>query len=604
MKSCHYIKLLLSTVLLLTYQYTIAQEPVVKKDSTRIYEKLDSLSSRNKTTKVLHDLVFRGSSGASAEAGKDSMKQIKPSYTTYEGKMVRCIYITTLDPFGFSIKDTTVTARSFFQKTGNSLHRKSRLQTIENLLLVKEGQPLDTLRLSESERLIREKKFIRDLSVTVVPVKGNAELVDLYFRILDTWSIIPKISANVVGLSDKNFLGLGHNFNNEYNKNLDYFYTSYTVENLGKTFISGSLDLGIDEHGHLNRRLSFNREFFSPLTKWAGGITLSHQSRTDTVGIDPTPTKERQFVVASQDVWAGSSFHLFKSSIEPLRSANFITTARVLRVRYPIKPTIFSDSENIFESENFYLGSIGFSHERYVKDRYLLKFGVTEDVPVGRVFNFTGGYQIKGDVERTYWGARLAFGNYHSWGYLATNFEYGSYFRKSNGEQGIVALGANYFTHLRKWGRWRFRQLIKPQITIGINPSVTDSLTLNNEFGIKGFNSPHVMGTRRLILTLQTQSYAPFNVFGFRLGPFLTWSGALLGDHENGFKKSKLYSQFGLGLLIRNEYLVLNAFQISVVFYPSMPGQGTNIFKINPFRTTDFTFSDYKIFKPAPVSYH
>ena len=590
--------------LLFSLHNVTSQEPVVKKDSTRLYEKLDSLSSRNKTTKILHDLVFRPNGERSSIDDKDSSKQNKLPYSTYEGKVIRHIYITTLDPFGTSIEDTTITAHSFFQKTGNSLHRKSRFQTIENLLLVKENQPFDSLRLSESERLIREKEFVRDLSVTVALVKDNPEMVDLYIRVLDTWSIIPKVTTNVIGLRDENFLGMGHKFNNEYGLNTDYFNTSYTVQNIGNTFISGSLDMGIDHHGHLNRRLSFDRKFFSPLTKWAGGIALSHQSRTDTVGIDPTPTKERQFVVKSQDVWAGSSFHIFKNSVEPLRSANLITTARVLRVRFPLKPDFLPDSENIFATENFYLGSVGFSYERYVKDRYILKFGVTEDIPIGRVINFTSGYQIKGDAHRTYWGARLAFGNYHPWGYLATNFEYGSYFRDSNGEQGIVTLGINYFTRLKKLGNWRFRQLVKPQLTIGINPFITDSLTLNDEFGIKGFNSPLLKGTRRLVLTLQTQSYAPFNVFGFRLGPYLTWTGALLGDQEHGFGKSKLYSQFGLGLLIRNEYLVLNAFQISVVFYPSMPGEGTNIIKMNPFRTTDFKFQDYNIFKPEPVSYH
>lgn len=603
MSSYNYIKILLVAALLSLYQYTTAQDVVAKSDSTRVYEKLDSLARRSKATKIIYDLIFKPH-GRNEFIEKDSEEQKEISYSRYQGKIVRHIYIATLDPFGFSIGDTTATPRSFFQKTGNKLHRKSRFKTIENLLLIEENKPLDSLRLSESERLIREKEFVRDLSVSVVPVKDNPELVDLYFRVLDTWSIIPKVSTTVIGLSDKNLLGWGHNFNNEYRRNSNYFSTNYIVENIGKTFISGSLALGLDEHGHVNRRVSFDREFFSPLTKWAGGITLSYQSRTDTVGINPTPSNERQFTVSSQDVWAGSSFHLFKGENESLRNSNFITTARVLRVRFPLKPDNLTNSDNIFASENFYLGSAGFSFERYVKDRYILKFGVTEDVPVGGVLNFTGGYQLKGEDHRSYWGARMAFGNYHPWGYLATNIEYGSFFRHSNGEQGIIAVGANYFTHLRKWGNWRFRQLVKPQYTLGINPFVTDSLTLNDGFGLRSFNSPLLMGTQRLVLTLQTQFYAPYNVFGFRFAPYLIWSGAMLGNREDGFKKSRLYSQFGLGLLIRNEYLVLNTFQVSLVYYPSIPGQGSNIFRMNPFRTTDFEFDDYKIFKPAPVRYH
>ena len=81
-------------------------------------------------------------------------------------------------------------------------------------------------------------------------------------------------------------------------------------------------------------------------------------------------------------------------------------------------------------------------------------------------------------------------------------------------------------------------------------------------------------GTSRLLFTLQTQSYAPWNLIGFHFGPFLLVLLACLAMHETGFKNSKVYSQIGLGVLIKNENLVFNAFQISVSFYPVIPGIG------------------------------
>jgi len=75
----------------------------------------------------------------------------------------------------------------------------------------------------------------------------------------------------------------------------------------------------------------------------------------------------------------------------------------------------------------------------------------------------------------------------------------------------------------------------------------------------------------------------------------------MLGNAETGFKKSKVYSQIGLGVLIKNEHLVFNAFQISVSFYPVIPGIGYDVFKFNSFRTTDFGFRDFEIGKPAKV---
>ena len=103
---------------------------------------------------------------------------------------------------------------------------------------------------------------------------------------------------------------------------------------------------------------------------------------------------------------------------------------------------------------------------------------------------------------------------------------------------------------------------------------------------------------------MQTQSYAPWHLIGFRFGPYLVCSLGMLGDEVKGFKNSKLYSQIGLGVLIRNENLVVNRFQISISFYPLIPGIGQNVFKMNAFSTTDFGFRNFEIEKPATMIYH
>jgi hemolysin activation/secretion protein len=198
---------------------------------------------------------------------------------------------------------------------------------------------------------------------------------------------------------------------------------------------------------------------------------------------------------------------------------------------------------------------------------------------------------------------RVYFGNYNQWGFLSTNLEYGTFFKASHIEQGVLTAGVNYFTGLFEIGKWKFRQFVKPQITIGINRYSSDSLTLNDSYGLEGFNSPALSGTNRFLLTLQTQSYAPWNIFGFRLGPYLSYSLGMLSDAITGFGDSKVYSQIGLGVLIKNENLVFNTFQISVSFYPLIPGKGQNIFKMNSFRTTDFGFRDFEIEKPGGMIY-
>ena len=77
----------------------------------------------------------------------------------------------------------------------------------------------------------------------------------------------------------------------------------------------------------------------------------------------------------------------------------------------------------------------------------------------------------------------------------------------------------------------------------------------------------------------------------------------MLGNEETGFKNSELYTQLGLGILIRNENLIFSTFEISISFYPSIPGRGEDVFKFNSFKTTDFGLRDFEIGKPAVVIY-
>jgi hypothetical protein len=200
-------------------------------------------------------------------------------------------------------------------------------------------------------------------------------------------------------------------------------------------------------------------------------------------------------------------------------------------------------------------------------------------------------------------GIRVSFGDYHSWGYLSTNIEYGTYFAASHPQQGILSAGMIYFTGLTELGKWKFRQFVKPQISLGINMFANDTLTMNEGHGLDGFKVAGLSGTGRLLLVLQTQAYAPWNIIGFRFGPFLNLTLLdMIGDTSNS-GNNKIYSQIGIGLLIKNENLVLNAFQISIAFYPVLPGNGYNALKTNSFRTTDLSFKDFEIGKPEIVRF-
>jgi hypothetical protein len=465
------------------------------------------------------------------------------------------------------------------------------------------------LLVKESERLVRSMGYVTDVSFTFKNASKNSDSVDVFIRELDKWSLIPDFSVSgsrvKVSLAANNFVGLGHEFNNgfswQHTTGNSSFYTNYYIPNINNTYINSTFHYGLDEKGNTVRSFEVDRPFFSPFAKWAAGVNFTQLYLNEYVDSGDTLKIKQDYRLNAQDFWGGNALQVFKGNTENDRTTNFISAARFLRIRYLERPEVIAYNEHLFFNEDFYLGSIGISTRKYVKDKYIFKFGITEDVPIGKVYSVTGGFQQINGVDRLYAGARVSFGNYHPWGYMSANYELGTFIRSSIAEQGIFTFSVNYFTGIVEVGKWKFRQFIKPQLTIGFNRFESDSLTINDGFGIAGFNSNVLKGTSRAVLTFQTQSYSPWNFIGFRFGPYFICSFGMLGNETSGFKNSKAYSQVGLGVLIKNDNLVINTFQISLSFYPSIPGNGNNVFKINSFETQDFGFKDFEIGKPATI---
>ncbi len=603
--------LVLSFFSIFAIEHISAQQTPVRRDSTKIYKEIETYSKQRKFTKFLYGIIFKPVAVNSPKKSKKKVykKLIQKPYSVFEGKIIRKINITTLDPFGYSVDDTSVTRHNILYNAGNYLHLKTQRITIINLMLIHKNQPFNSLLVKESERLIRSQKYVHEVSFYVKSV-GTTDSVDIDIRELDVWSIIPKgsisTSSSNIDLTDNNFLGTGHSFQTEYSrdftKGLSALNTNYFIPNIRNSHVNSTLQYQLDGYRNFKRGLSVDRPFFSPIAKWAAGVSFYSEYKHDSLKDINSMFQSIKLKFSTQDFWVGKAIQIFKGNSEDELSTNLIFALRFLRVNYHEKPPEFNDPFHNYSSERFYMAGIGVSTRKYVQDRYIFKFGTIEDVPVGRVIGLTGGYQDRNNNKRLYIGLNYSFGNYYDWGYISSNFEYGTFFNGSSPEQGVYNGGLSYFTGLYEFGKWKFRQFIKPQLTIGINRFSYDSLTLNDGYGLDGFNS-YISGTNRLLFTSQTQSYAPWNLVGFRFGFFLTYSLGVLGDATSGFKNSKIYSLIGLGVLIKNENLVFKSFQISISFFPLIPGKGYDVFKPNSFRTTDFGFRDFEFGKPAIVVY-
>ena len=606
---------LLFVMLCFCFQYQLeAQTNTVKKDSVKIgYQKIEAFSEKSKFSKFVHRLVFKPTSKLGYKKSEKAQKE-HDDYAKYQGKIIRKVHVESLDPFGKSLTDSLRQPRNIFEKSGNFLHIKSREFNIKNLLLIKKNQPFDSLLFQESERLIRSQRFVRRIQIVSKMVGTSKDSVDVTVRVLDSWSLIPSGTISPsrynINLNERNFLGWGHEFRNNVKKDRTAEKTiwsgSYVVPTIKNSFIRTSLFYDENLDGDIRKGVNIERQFFSPLTKYAGGVLLQQDFLKDSLRNSALEYENTILKFDTQDFWLGMAMPLSKH-FNGDRNTNLVLKARYFNRNYSETASFALDSVGFYQNENFLLGSIGINSRRFYKDQFVFNYNIVEDIPIGKTLNFVYGYQQKNQTGRLYLGAVLGYGNYFSWGYMNAQFEYGTFLRNRNPEQGAYIFQINYFTNLVNIGSdWSFRFFGNPSVFFGKNrlPYFADQLTLNESVdGIAGFNNTILYGTRKMLVRFQIQSYSPWNFAGFRLNPFLGYNVGILGNETTKFKNNKAYSKISVGVLINNDYLIFGNFQLSFSYYTSIPEVGDNVFGTNSFNTEDFNFRDFEIGKPQIVNY-
>ena len=592
-----------------------AQKKNSGNDSVIVYKKIEKYSKKSGFNKFIYKLFFKVKR-SETKSQKNIRKEflVKKSFDRNEGKIIREIKIETLDPFGYSVDNYKDEPEKGFEKFGNRLHLKTKNWTIQNLLLFRKNELLDSLSAKESERLIRRQRYIRSVIIKPIEIPGSKDSVDVSIRVLDSWSLIPtgtiSGSRGRFDLIERNFFGLGHEIENNFSRRFEdgkkSYKGRYTINNIRDTYIKSTFIYENDLNDNVVRSGRLERQFFSPLTRLAYGAYFENRFYVDSLPNNADVFTKQDFKLETQQYWAGHSFKIFRGRSEEFRSTNLVTTFGYKQVSYKSNLSLIYDPSQFFSSEKIYLATIGLNTRKFQEDKYLFNFGIIEDVPYGQVFSITGGFQDKNNQRRTYFGGRLAYGTYFPIGYAGINVELGSFFVGGNSQETTLRIEANYFTNLMSIGSWRVRQFIKPLLIIGSHRAniIKDRITISEQNGISGFDNPLINGTRKLFTTFQTQTYVPGNWHGFHFSPFLNMNIGVLGDDDTAkIFNNKIYSIFSLGVLINNDYLVFNSFQISLSYYPSIPYQGSNVIKTNTFKNDDLSLPDFQIGEPSIVPF-
>jgi len=573
------------------FSFANAQEG---KDS--LYYKIEEFSDKRKVTKFIHRFIFR----READSASVKTRTDKQSQETYDGRYIRNIKIETIDPFGYGSKDKKEKSKWYDWFT-NHLHSNTRVSTVNNYLLFKKGEEYNAQKLYESERLLRTMPFVNRVNISVSDSTSTKDSIDVVVKVLDSWSLKPRFSYSGskigLGVTEENFLGLGHEadflYRNDSKEKQDYMYGSYTAYNLFGSYINAQV-LGERDFAK-NERINFNvkRDFFSPLTKWAGGFTFEYFMRNVLLPIETDTTfPEVQIKVYSQDLWGGYQIPVSSNPSEKV-SSNIALIGRFQNYQYKDSPAL--DQYQYFSSYSSFLMSAGFIQRKFSVQKDIFQYDLPEDIAYGNTFSLTTGFLSRSNEVMPYAGVSGSYGDFTKIGYFNIKAQFGRFFNEDSQNRESFRLDGTYFTNLMDWKFAKARHFFSPTLALG-NPqhnySYRDRINLSSAEDFPVYNADYI-GTKKLVLRYQLQLFVNKTWKNFHFSPYLTTAVGWLGMPDDNLLKTKANTKIGIGVLINNPYLVFNRIQISFTYYPRVPFDNNSVFDFDSNRNNVLPLNNF-----------
>lgn len=200
------------------------------------------------------------------------------------GARIGKVIIRPLDVFDTGRADED----NWLFRTANRLHINTRESTLADRLLFREGDAYLGRLLEESERLLRDTRYLYDAAVR--PIRYADGVVDVEVVTRDVWTLNPGVSfgrkggksTSGVELEELNLLGRGSQINFKQLNEVDRDITSarFVDRQLGSSWWALELEHSDFSDGGAERFL-LEHPFYALDTRWAGGVSLYDTDRID-----------------------------------------------------------------------------------------------------------------------------------------------------------------------------------------------------------------------------------------------------------------------------------------------------------------------------------
>ena len=476
-----------------------------------------------------------------------------PSFAELEaaGARIGRIHVVTQDIFDL----TDPRENNALYRFANRLHVQTRPDVIQRLLLFESGQPVSARLIEETERLLRSKHYLYE--VTIRPVAYADGVVDIEVKTRDTWSLDLGVGVSRAGgentgrlsLKEDNLFGTGVLLGLSYTSDVDRRGTTFEIAdtNLLGTRAGASYSYAYYDDGH-RQTFAFERPFYSLDARWAAGVRAVDSDELDPIYNAGNNIAEYRHRRRASEVFAGRSpglvngwthryslgvmyesdeYSLEPGKPPPVRLPSNLDLVGPF-VRYELIEDAFRTDVNlnlIGRVEDFAMGL----QARVQLGRALEKFDSTRDAWVYSV-GVSNGYDLTKDS--------FVLGNLSASGRYA-----------ESGENQALGASVRYY---QRHGRHVVYYAAFAADAVD-NPDVPGPLEIGGDNGLRGYPLRYQSGERRMLLTLEARGYTnwyPLRLFRVGGAVFYDTGRAWKGENPNTINGGWLRDVgFGLRLL-------------------------------------------------------
>jgi len=461
---------------------------------------------------------------------------------------------------------------NFLFRLANKLHIVTRPEVIRRLLLFNSGEPLSVQKIEESERLLRNNRYLYDVDIR--PAAYHDGLVDIDVETRDTWTIQPGLqysrsggaNSTALSLKENNLLGTGTSIGYAKTSDVDRNGNAFTLShnNLFGSWTSIDLTLAKYDDGK-HQSIDFGRPFYALDTRWATGVAALHDERIESVYVNGDIVGQYRHIKDAGEVFGGWSNGLVNGW-----TRRYSVGLNYLDDQYPPDPTLTAPptipQDQTLVSPFVRYEIIEDNFEK-VKNRDKIQraeffaIGFNATIQVGRSLTSLGS-------TRDLWlySATATRGMHLERGTdLLAAVNLSGQYGDGHGERETLGGSVRYFVP-------HFKRAVFYAAASGDtirNPEVQDFLLLGGENGLRGYPLRYQSGEHRALFTVEERVYTDwYPVRLFRVGGavFFDVGRAWAGPTQNPVNPGWL-SDVGFGLRILNDRAAFgNVLHVDVAF--------------------------------------